>query len=166
MRTRKARIPVYLMTNCAHVQFRQESLLALVRPRPRRSYRTTLRLPFVLGSPYRRWFLLRDGHSRSVGRESRTSSEVVTYDPCSSPVSNTDYPALEKVSEIAIKEKQKFERLVVSKENLLKMFHVCLFYPRPPRIPDIFYSTINTSNTSLTPKSLMAPLLPFTVVAL
>lgn len=44
-------------------------------------------------------------------------------------VSNSDYPALEKVAEMAIKEKQKFERLVVSKENLLKMFHVRA-YPR------------------------------------
>ena len=40
------------------------------------------------------------------------------------PVTNADYPALEKVSEIAIKEKQKFERLVVSKEKLLEMFNV------------------------------------------
>ena len=41
------------------------------------------------------------------------------------PVTNADYPALEKVSESAIKEKQKFERLVVSKEKLLEMFNVC-----------------------------------------
>lgn len=39
-------------------------------------------------------------------------------------VTVTDYPALEKVSESAIKDKQKFERLVVSKEKLLEMFHV------------------------------------------
>ncbi|THU97644.1 tars protein [Dendrothele bispora CBS 962.96] len=38
------------------------------------------------------------------------------------PVTNPDYPALEKVAESAIKDKQKFERLVVSKENLLQMF--------------------------------------------
>ncbi|EKM56703.1 uncharacterized protein PHACADRAFT_194288 [Phanerochaete carnosa HHB-10118-sp] len=38
------------------------------------------------------------------------------------PVTHADYPALEKVSELAIKEKQKFERLVVSKETLLEMF--------------------------------------------
>jgi threonyl-tRNA synthetase len=37
-------------------------------------------------------------------------------------VTNADYPALEKVSESAIKEKQKFERLVVPKETLLEMF--------------------------------------------
>lgn len=42
----------------------------------------------------------------------------------SRPVVNGDYPALEKVSELAIKEKQKFERLVVSKEKLLEMFYV------------------------------------------
>lgn len=36
----------------------------------------------------------------------------------------TDYPALEKVSDKAIKDKQKFERLVVPKETLLEMFSV------------------------------------------
>ena len=39
-------------------------------------------------------------------------------------VTNADYPALEKVAESAIKDKQKFERLLVSKENLLEMFSV------------------------------------------
>lgn len=41
-----------------------------------------------------------------------------------SPVLPDDYPALEKVSDMAIKEKQKFERLVVPKETLLEMFSV------------------------------------------
>jgi len=41
-------------------------------------------------------------------------------------VTNADYPALEKLSEGAIKEKQKFERIVVPKETLLKMFEVSL----------------------------------------
>ena len=44
---------------------------------------------------------------------------------CPRPVTNADYPALEKLADGAIKEKQKFERLVVSKENLLEMFGVC-----------------------------------------
>lgn len=39
-------------------------------------------------------------------------------------VTNADYPVLEKLSEGAIKEKQKFERIVVPKETLLKMFEV------------------------------------------
>ena len=39
-------------------------------------------------------------------------------------VSQADYPALERLSEAAIKERQKFERLVLSKEKLLKMFNV------------------------------------------
>jgi len=39
-------------------------------------------------------------------------------------VTNADYPALEKLSEGAIKEKQRFERIVVPKETLLKMFEV------------------------------------------
>ncbi|KAK7051098.1 threonyl-tRNA synthetase [Paramarasmius palmivorus] len=38
------------------------------------------------------------------------------------PVVEADYPALEKLSEMAVKDKQKFERLVVSKEDLLEMF--------------------------------------------
>jgi threonyl-tRNA synthetase len=38
------------------------------------------------------------------------------------PVTNADYPVLEKISDSAVKEKQKFERLVVSKESLLEMF--------------------------------------------
>jgi threonyl-tRNA synthetase len=38
------------------------------------------------------------------------------------PVTTTDYPALEKLSELAVKDKQKFERIVVPKETLLKMF--------------------------------------------
>lgn len=40
------------------------------------------------------------------------------------PVTHSDYPLLEKVSDMAIKEKQKFERLVVPKETLLEMFAV------------------------------------------
>jgi threonyl-tRNA synthetase len=39
-------------------------------------------------------------------------------------VTNADYPALEKIAEGAVKDKQPFERLVVSKENLLEMFSV------------------------------------------
>jgi len=78
------------------------------------------------------------------------------------PVSVSDYPALEKVSELVIKEKQKFERLVVSKENLLKMFNVSpvvielhlTYFP-------IVSSTINTSSTSSKQRSLMIPLPQF-----
>lgn len=43
-------------------------------------------------------------------------------------VTQADYPALEKLSEAAVKEKQKFERIVVPKETLLKMFEVRPFY--------------------------------------
>jgi threonyl-tRNA synthetase len=50
-----------------------------------------------------------------------TTGQVLT---CSRAVTNADYPALEKLSESAVKDKQKFERLVVSKEDLLKMFDV------------------------------------------
>ena len=36
----------------------------------------------------------------------------------------SDYPLLEKVVDKVVKEKQKFERLVVPKETLLEMFDV------------------------------------------
>ncbi|TCD62131.1 threonyl-tRNA synthetase [Steccherinum ochraceum] len=39
-----------------------------------------------------------------------------------SPIATADYPALEKLTDVAVKEKQKFERLVVPKETLLEMF--------------------------------------------
>jgi threonyl-tRNA synthetase len=42
------------------------------------------------------------------------------------PVTAADYPVLEKVSDLAIKEKQKFERLEVRKETLLEMFSVSI----------------------------------------
>ncbi|KAG5644667.1 hypothetical protein DXG03_007966 [Asterophora parasitica] len=60
------------------------------------------------------------------------------------PVSNTDYPALEKVSESAIKEKQKFERLVVSKEKLLEMFNYNKYkqYLIESKIPDGTSTTV------------------------
>lgn len=51
------------------------------------------------------------------------------------PVVPADYPNLETLAKGAIKEKQKFERLVMSKEDLLKMFEVssdvnyCAFPP-------------------------------------
>lgn len=54
------------------------------------------------------------------------------------PVQPGDYPALEKLSDMAIKDKQKFERLVVSKENLLKMFNYNKYkqYLIQSKIPD------------------------------
>jgi threonyl-tRNA synthetase len=39
-------------------------------------------------------------------------------------VTQNDYPALETLAKNIMKEKQPFERLVVSKENLLEMFKV------------------------------------------
>lgn len=41
-----------------------------------------------------------------------------------SQVVPADYPSLETLAKDVVKDKQKFERLVVSKENLLKMFEV------------------------------------------
>ncbi|KIK95681.1 hypothetical protein PAXRUDRAFT_140136 [Paxillus rubicundulus Ve08.2h10] len=59
-------------------------------------------------------------------------------------VTNTDYPALEKISESAVKEKQKFERLVVSKEKLLEMFSYNKYkkYLIETKIPDGSSTTV------------------------
>ena len=54
----------------------------------------------------------------------RKVSEMLLNQPLYRPGSNADYPALEKISDLAIREKQKFERLVVPKETLLEMFSV------------------------------------------
>lgn len=40
------------------------------------------------------------------------------------PVVNGDWPALETVAKTIVKEKQVFQRCVVKKEDLLKMFEV------------------------------------------
>ncbi|TFK17681.1 threonyl-tRNA synthetase [Coprinopsis marcescibilis] len=60
------------------------------------------------------------------------------------PVTNADYPALEKLSEAAVKEKQKFERLVVSKEKLLEMFHYNKYkkYMIETKVPDGTSTTV------------------------
>ncbi|TFK75637.1 threonyl-tRNA synthetase [Pluteus cervinus] len=60
------------------------------------------------------------------------------------PVTSSDYPLLEKISESAVKEKQKFERLVVSKENLLKMFHYNKYkkYLIETKVPDGTSTTV------------------------
>jgi threonyl-tRNA synthetase len=42
--------------------------------------------------------------------------------PEGAPVTNADFEPLERVSGKIVKEKQKFERLVLSKEDLLDMF--------------------------------------------
>ena len=50
-----------------------------------------------------------------TGTYARAPGRVVTH---------VDYPLLEKIAESATKDRQKFERLVVSKEKLLEMFYV------------------------------------------
>lgn len=59
-------------------------------------------------------------------------------------VTTADYPVLEKVSESAIKDKQKFERLVVSKETLLDMFAYNKYkkYLIESKIPDGTSTTV------------------------
>ncbi|KAH7882947.1 hypothetical protein F5I97DRAFT_1938851 [Phlebopus sp. FC_14] len=59
-------------------------------------------------------------------------------------VTNADYPALEKLSESAAKDKQKFERLLVSKENLLEMFAYNKYkkYLIESKIPDGTSTTV------------------------
>ena len=68
-------------------------------------------------------------------------------------VMSADYPVLEKLSEMAIKDKQKFERIVVPKETLLEMFGVSFFILQHSDIMLIrFASTTNIRSTSLRPK--------------
>lgn len=59
-------------------------------------------------------------------------------------ISQADFPALEGVAKAVIKEKQKFERLVMSKEDLLKMFHYSKYktYLVQNKIPDGGASTV------------------------
>ncbi|CDH13485.1 Threonine--tRNA ligase, cytoplasmic [Zygosaccharomyces bailii ISA1307] len=59
-------------------------------------------------------------------------------------VSQADFPNLEGVAKNAIKQKQKFERLVMSKEDLLKMFHYSKYktYLVQTKIPDGGASTV------------------------
>lgn len=73
------------------------------------------------------------------------------------PVTTADYPALEKLSELAVKDKQKFERIVVPKETLLKMFEVCDAFQGLSAVLNLVYSIINTNNTSSRPKFRMGP---------
>ena len=74
-------------------------------------------------------------HRRMMGFSMRWRSTIglilpsTTYSRVSSTnpgrvVTHADYPQLEKIAESAIKDRQKFERLLVSKEKLLDMFHV------------------------------------------
>ena len=72
------------------------------------------------------------------------------------PVVNTDYPVLEKVADMAIKEKQKFERLVVPKETLLEMFGVRASDLGFVAYADVLYSTTSTRSISLRPRFLTA----------
>ncbi|CAI7239727.1 CFC_collapsed_G0026220.mRNA.1.CDS.1 [Saccharomyces cerevisiae] len=53
-------------------------------------------------------------------------------------VSQADFPGLEGVAKNVIKQKQKFERLVMSKEDLLKMFHYSKYktYLVQTKVPD------------------------------
>ncbi|KAI0249798.1 hypothetical protein BJV78DRAFT_1225011 [Lactifluus subvellereus] len=59
-------------------------------------------------------------------------------------VTNADYPLLEKIAEGAIKDRQKFERLVVSKEKLLEMFYYNKYkkYLIETKVPDGTSTTV------------------------
>jgi threonyl-tRNA synthetase len=59
-------------------------------------------------------------------------------------VSQADYPALEKLSDAVIKDKQKFERLIVPKEMLLRMFNYNKYkkYLIETKIPDGTSTTV------------------------
>jgi hypothetical protein len=53
-------------------------------------------------------------------------------------VSQTDYSALETLASRAIKEKQPFERLMMTKDQLLEMFKVLPFLSFSPLFPLLF----------------------------
>ncbi|KAH9992345.1 threonyl-tRNA synthetase [Russula vinacea] len=59
-------------------------------------------------------------------------------------VTNADYPLLEKIADSAIKDRQKFERLLVSKEKLLEMFHYNKYkrYLIETKVPDGTSTTV------------------------
>ncbi|KAH9170510.1 hypothetical protein EDB89DRAFT_1977728 [Lactarius sanguifluus] len=59
-------------------------------------------------------------------------------------VTNAEYPILEKIAESAVKDRQKFERLVVSKEKLLEMFHYNKYkrYLIETKVPDGTSTTV------------------------
>ena len=117
--------PIKVSFYTFYYYFRKKGLLAFFCACSGRGCRETLWLPSMSRSSNWWWIFLRDGYWGTVSIYLLNSliylfSYVLLY----RPVTNADYPALEKVSESAIKEKQKFERLVVSKEKLLEMFNV------------------------------------------
>lgn len=59
-------------------------------------------------------------------------------------VTHADYPLLEKIAESAVKDRQKFERLVVSKEKLLEMFFYNKYkkYLIETKVPDGTSTTV------------------------
>ncbi|KAH9025011.1 hypothetical protein EDB83DRAFT_2542690 [Lactarius deliciosus] len=59
-------------------------------------------------------------------------------------VTNAEYPMLEKIAESAVKDRQKFERLVVSKEKLLEMFYYNKYkrYLIETKVPDGTSTTV------------------------
>lgn len=58
--------------------------------------------------------------------KSLSRSRAIKLNLPDSVVQATDYDALETLAKSVVKDKQKFERLEVSKEDLLKMFEVRL----------------------------------------
>ncbi|QLL32361.1 hypothetical protein HG536_0C05300 [Torulaspora globosa] len=64
-------------------------------------------------------------------------------------VSQSDFPNLEGVAKDVIKQKQKFERLVMSKEDLLKMFHYSKYktYLVNTKVPDGGSTTVYRCGT-------------------
>ncbi|QLQ80618.1 hypothetical protein HG537_0D06190 [Torulaspora globosa] len=64
-------------------------------------------------------------------------------------VSQSDFPNLEGVAKDVIKQKQKFERLVMSKEDLLKMFHYSKYktYLVNTKVPDGGATTVYRCGT-------------------
>lgn len=84
------------------------------------------------------------------------------------PVTTADYPSLEKLFDTVLKEKQKFERLIVPKETLLEMFAVRINCVCNVQQSDSFvmYSTTNTRSSLLNRRYPTEPLQLYTAAGL
>lgn len=92
------------------------------------------------------WFLLRHGqHGRvSPCQLSFGPCYIIWLTPCSKVVADEDKKALETISNSIIKEKQPFERLEMTKDELLEMFQYSKYkvYFINQRVPEGTKSTV------------------------
>ena len=111
-------------------------------------------MPPLRRSSHRRGLLLRNGNPGQVRTSFVSGILLLTICALQRPVLQSDYPALEKLSDKVVKEKQKFERLVVPKEKLLEMFAVSVGYLPCGAMPKInvnapFQHSITSTRSTL-----------------